>query len=249
MLTDQRKDQRLRASRSPSQLKAAGLRVEAEPRQRKDRRQDPHGDHGEGPLHAGPRREGAASERGRRPASHRRRQGSDVGRRSSLLRRRKRSRARRCRRRRRPRLLRRKGCLMLTLPFQHELQQAKTVLLAGCGGGFDVFSGLPLFFALEAAGKTVHLANLTFSNIPPDAGRRLGRRWSRSRTTRTGARSTSRRSTCRRGSPNRGGTFPSGASSGTARPRRPRVPRTDRRAAAGHDRPRRRRHGQPDARR
>jgi hypothetical protein len=63
---------------------------------------------------------------------------------------------------------------MLTLPLQHELQQAKTVLLAGCGGGFDVFSGLPLYFALEAAGKAVHLANLTFSNIPPDAGRRLG---------------------------------------------------------------------------
>ena len=63
---------------------------------------------------------------------------------------------------------------MLTLPLQQKLAQAKTVLLAGCGGGFDVFSGLPLYFALEAAGKTVHLANLTFSNIPTDAGRRLG---------------------------------------------------------------------------
>ena len=62
---------------------------------------------------------------------------------------------------------------MLTLPLQHELSQAKTVLLAGCGGGFDVFSGLPLYFALTDAGKTVHLANLTFSNIPPFAGRRL----------------------------------------------------------------------------
>ena len=63
---------------------------------------------------------------------------------------------------------------MLTLPLQQELTQANTVLLAGCGGGFDVFSGLPLYFALSDAGKTVHLANLTFSNIPPDAGRRLG---------------------------------------------------------------------------
>ena len=63
---------------------------------------------------------------------------------------------------------------MLTLPLQLELAQADTVLLAGCGGGFDVFSGLPLYFALSDAGKTVHLANLTFSNIPPDAGRRLG---------------------------------------------------------------------------
>jgi hypothetical protein len=63
---------------------------------------------------------------------------------------------------------------MLTLPLQHELDKAKTILLAGCGGGFDIFSGLPLYFALTDAGKTVHLANLTFSNIPPDAGRRLG---------------------------------------------------------------------------
>ena len=61
---------------------------------------------------------------------------------------------------------------MLTLPIHHELEQARTVLVAGCGGGFDVFCGLPLYFALRGAGKTVHLANLTFSNIPPSAGRR-----------------------------------------------------------------------------
>jgi hypothetical protein len=63
---------------------------------------------------------------------------------------------------------------MLTLPIHRELEDSRTVLLAGAGGGFDIFSGLPLYFALEATGKTVHLANLTFSNIPPDAGRRLG---------------------------------------------------------------------------
>jgi len=48
------------------------------------------------------------------------------------------------------------------------------VLIAGAGGGFDVFSGLPLYFALAEAGKTVSLANLTFSNLPPgSAGRQL----------------------------------------------------------------------------
>jgi hypothetical protein len=59
---------------------------------------------------------------------------------------------------------------MLTLPFFQELAPAKSILLAGAGGGFDVFSGLPLYFALCSAGKTVHLANLTFTNILPQTG-------------------------------------------------------------------------------
>jgi hypothetical protein len=61
---------------------------------------------------------------------------------------------------------------MLTTPLHDTLDRARTVLIAGAGGGFDVFSGLPLYFALRAAGKAVHLANLTFSNIPLSAGRR-----------------------------------------------------------------------------
>jgi hypothetical protein len=32
----------------------------------------------------------------------------------------------------------------LRLPFFAELDRATTILLAGAGGGFDVFSGLPL---------------------------------------------------------------------------------------------------------
>jgi hypothetical protein len=65
---------------------------------------------------------------------------------------------------------------MLRLPFFDELAEAKNVLLAGAGGGFDIFSGLPLYFALQAAGKTVHLANLSFSLLPPqvqEPGQRL----------------------------------------------------------------------------
>ena len=62
----------------------------------------------------------------------------------------------------------------LRLPFFNELNASKNVLVAGAGGGFDVFSGLPLYFNLHAAGKTVYLANLTFSNLPPGtAGRQL----------------------------------------------------------------------------
>jgi hypothetical protein len=48
------------------------------------------------------------------------------------------------------------------------------VLIAGAGGGFDVFAGLPLFFALRNAGKTVFLANLTFSNLSKANGRFIG---------------------------------------------------------------------------
>jgi hypothetical protein len=46
-------------------------------------------------------------------------------------------------------------------PFFSELESAKTILLAGAGGGFDVFTGLPLFHWLKQTGKTVHLANLS----------------------------------------------------------------------------------------
>ncbi len=45
------------------------------------------------------------------------------------------------------------------------LRDAERVLVAGAGGGFDVYGGLPLALALRAQGKTVHLANLTFSNL------------------------------------------------------------------------------------
>jgi hypothetical protein len=56
---------------------------------------------------------------------------------------------------------------MLKLPFYNELEKAHNVLLAGAGGGFDIFSGLPLYFGLKAAGKQVHMANLSFSFLPP----------------------------------------------------------------------------------
>ncbi|WP_328403595.1 DUF1152 domain-containing protein [Nocardia sp. NBC_00403] len=40
-----------------------------------------------------------------------------------------------------------------------------SVLIAGAGGGFDVYAGLPLAFALRAAGVSVHLANLSFTRL------------------------------------------------------------------------------------
>jgi hypothetical protein len=56
---------------------------------------------------------------------------------------------------------------MLKLPFYDEIEKAQNILIAGAGGGFDIFSGLPLYFGLKAQGKQVHLANLSFSFLPP----------------------------------------------------------------------------------
>lgn len=61
---------------------------------------------------------------------------------------------------------------MLTTPLLDRLQRAERVLIAGAGGGFDVFSGLPIYFGLRDAGKAVFLANLSFSFLPP-IGERL----------------------------------------------------------------------------
>lgn len=52
---------------------------------------------------------------------------------------------------------------MLEPTFIKQLKSCKNVLIVGAGGGFDVFAGLPLFFALREAGINVHLANLSFS--------------------------------------------------------------------------------------
>lgn len=50
-------------------------------------------------------------------------------------------------------------------PFLDRLQGAKNVLIAGCGGGFDVFVGMPLATHLMNQGVSVIFANLSFSNL------------------------------------------------------------------------------------
>ena len=89
----------------------------------------------------------------------------------------------------------------MILPLLNELEKANTVLIAGAGGGFDVFCGLPLYFWLKKAGKTVHLANLSSGALAfcdatnPDSGtwRRDGNRQP--------LQSISQRCICPRGSP------------------------------------------------
>lgn len=62
---------------------------------------------------------------------------------------------------------------MLKSPFLEAVEPARKILIAGIGGGYDVFSGLPLYFGLQADGKAVHLANLSFSALPHDPAARL----------------------------------------------------------------------------
>lgn len=54
---------------------------------------------------------------------------------------------------------------LLEPPFLTRLRDARRVLVAGAGGGFDVYAGVPLALALRAAGKEVHLANLSFADL------------------------------------------------------------------------------------
>ena len=53
----------------------------------------------------------------------------------------------------------------LHLPFDHLLPTSSSILIAGMGGGFDVFCGLPIYFELKHRGYTVHLASLSYSEM------------------------------------------------------------------------------------
>jgi hypothetical protein len=51
------------------------------------------------------------------------------------------------------------------LPFFDRLASSRSVLLAGAGGGFDVYAAIPLAEALRRDGRRVHLANLSFTAL------------------------------------------------------------------------------------
>ena len=51
------------------------------------------------------------------------------------------------------------------MPRIAALGSAERVLVAGAGGGFDGYAGLPLALTLGRLGKEVHLANLSFSAL------------------------------------------------------------------------------------
>ena len=51
----------------------------------------------------------------------------------------------------------------LNLPIFDHISNSKSILIAGMGGGFDIFCGLPIYFELKRQGLNVHLANYSFS--------------------------------------------------------------------------------------
>ncbi|HLU12168.1 MAG TPA: hypothetical protein VK003_21000, partial [Oceanobacillus sp.] len=55
--------------------------------------------------------------------------------------------------------------MKLNLPVLDQVAQCKNLLIAGMGGGFDLFCGLPIYFELTQRGHTVHLANYSFADI------------------------------------------------------------------------------------
>jgi hypothetical protein len=62
----------------------------------------------------------------------------------------------------------------LNLPILNQLTNCKNLLIAGMGGGFDIFCGLPIYFELRKHGINPHLANFSFSDIESvDFGIRL----------------------------------------------------------------------------
>jgi hypothetical protein len=55
--------------------------------------------------------------------------------------------------------------MKFNLPNIAEISKCKNLLIAGAGGGFDVFCGLPIYLELTKENQTIHLANLSFSSI------------------------------------------------------------------------------------
>jgi hypothetical protein len=59
------------------------------------------------------------------------------------------------------------------VPFFSRLEKPARILVAGCGGGFDVFAGVPIAQYLMAMGKSVVFANFSFSNLWLCGGERV----------------------------------------------------------------------------
>lgn len=58
-------------------------------------------------------------------------------------------------------------------PVFEILDSCERIFLVGAGGGFDIFSGIPLFEFLRRQGKTVFLGNLSFSDLLDASGQKM----------------------------------------------------------------------------
>jgi hypothetical protein len=54
---------------------------------------------------------------------------------------------------------------MIDLPAFDRLREARSVLLLGAGGGYDILGAVPLLVALRGLGKTVHLGGVSFTSL------------------------------------------------------------------------------------
>jgi len=54
--------------------------------------------------------------------------------------------------------------MQLNLPILHLIENSQKILLAGAGGGFDIYAGLPIYFTLRDMGKEVYLANYSMTD-------------------------------------------------------------------------------------
>jgi len=49
------------------------------------------------------------------------------------------------------------------IPIFQKLEDSQNILLAGAGGGFDIYAGIPFYLNLVKQGKNVILGNYSFS--------------------------------------------------------------------------------------
>jgi hypothetical protein len=59
------------------------------------------------------------------------------------------------------------------LRLPRALEASRRILVAGAGGGFDVYAGLPVYERLRSLGRDVFLANLSFTYLPGTNARKL----------------------------------------------------------------------------
>jgi hypothetical protein len=64
---------------------------------------------------------------------------------------------------------------MDTLHLPSAIENSERILVAGAGGGFDVYAGLPIYERLRLRGKKVFLANLSFVALGTTSARALTR--------------------------------------------------------------------------
>lgn len=58
------------------------------------------------------------------------------------------------------------------VPLAQRLARCRRVMVCGCGGGFDLYCGLPLYFYLKPRVEAVFLGNLSFATLTRETGRR-----------------------------------------------------------------------------